>query len=797
MNKLCVYTIFKNEDEHIYDWLNSIKDADLIVMLNNNADHSGTEIIKKFINDNNSNNIYEIFCDASVYDVGFSYLRNEALNNANDIIKNSMDSDDDWIFVSLDLDEFIEPNGIQKIKNLWKPEYDMMYMKGYDSQENLTYEVYSKIHSNNPSIKWVRFVHEIVKKGNLNINDCNICHPGIDIVCYNHMTDRTKNHDYYTLLKTAIKHEPFDVRNNLYLAMEAYEHNEYENYYKYTLDSLNYILTNKDDEYYQNTEYIILCHLNIANYYNIKEKYEQACEEYDIIYTEFIEPNKFDKFRRVYFESGVTYCNIYNKTNNASCLFTAMKLFEEALAIKNQPVCSIDNFILYESNNMIYFNLSSVYSELGDSKYLSLNERREYLEKSIEYLTNIIEGESDILKAEAESTKEEVVIKLKEFNKKHGATRNKNKICVYAICKNEEQFVDRWYESMKEADYVVVLDTGSTDNTVQKLRDHGVIVDVKTYDPWRFDTPRNDSLNLIPEDANILISTDLDEVLEPGWADILREKWIDGVHERSSYKYSWSHLPNGESGRVFHYNKIHSRKWIWRYPVHELLWSVKTNSDSYPYYESLYLFNEIHLHHYPDNSKSRGSYLPLLELRAEENEDDYYGLIYLCHEYHYRGFYNKSIETLNKVLTYHNNECNDVERASCYLFMGDDYACLNDNDKAKESYLKAMEICPLYREPYLSLARVYLDEHNYDSAIYWVKEGISKSVRQYTWLERDLSWLYEPYDLLTLACYYSGRRAESIAYAAKALSYEPNNPRLKENLNLCIEGTDDKDLIRL
>ena len=30
MNKLCVYTIFKNEDEHIYDWLNSIKDADLI-----------------------------------------------------------------------------------------------------------------------------------------------------------------------------------------------------------------------------------------------------------------------------------------------------------------------------------------------------------------------------------------------------------------------------------------------------------------------------------------------------------------------------------------------------------------------------------------------------------------------------------------------------------------------------------------------------------------------------------------------------------------------------------------------
>ena len=44
----------------------------------------------------------------------------------------------------------------------------------------------------------------------------------------------------------------------------------------------------------------------------------------------------------------------------------------------------------------------------------------------------------------------------------------KYKIAVYAISKNEEKFVDRWYESMKEADNIYVLDTGSTDNTVKK-----------------------------------------------------------------------------------------------------------------------------------------------------------------------------------------------------------------------------------------------------------------------------------------------------------------------------------------
>ena len=36
----------------------------------------------------------------------------------------------------------------------------------------------------------------------------------------------------------------------------------------------------------------------------------------------------------------------------------------------------------------------------------------------------------------------------------------KYKVCVYAICKNEAKFARRWMESMREADWVVVLDTG-------------------------------------------------------------------------------------------------------------------------------------------------------------------------------------------------------------------------------------------------------------------------------------------------------------------------------------------------
>ena len=62
---------------------------------------------------------------------------------------------------------------------------------------------------------------------------------------------------------------------------------------------------------------------------------------------------------------------------------------------------------------------------------------------------------------------------------------NKYKICVYAISKNEEKFVHRWVNSMKEADEIYVLDTGSDDNTVSLLQELGVNVVTKKIIPWR------------------------------------------------------------------------------------------------------------------------------------------------------------------------------------------------------------------------------------------------------------------------------------------------------------------------
>ena len=114
----------------------------------------------------------------------------------------------------------------------------------------------------------------------------------------------------------------------------------------------------------------------------------------------------------------------------------------------------------------------------------------------------------------------------------------KFKTCVYAISKNEEKFVNRWYESIKQSDYICVLDTGSTDKTVEKLKQLGVNVKVQTINPWRFDEARNESLKMIPNDTDICICLDLDEVMCKNWKNELNKVWSKDI-DRLQYIYNW------------------------------------------------------------------------------------------------------------------------------------------------------------------------------------------------------------------------------------------------------------------
>lgn len=347
------------------------------------------------------------------------------------------------------------------------------------------------------------------------------------------------------------------------------------------------------------------------------------------------------------------------------------------------------------------------------------------------------------------------------------------KICVYAICKNEEQFVDRWVESMKEADEIYVLDTGSTDNTVKKLKKHGVKVKTKIIKPWRFDNARNESLKLVPKNTDICVCTDLDEVFESGWRKHLETYWTKET-TCARYNYNWSLDEHNKPLVNFYIEKIHSRKnYTWTHPVHEVLkytaqQEIKTTIPN------------ITLNHYPDHTKSRSSYLPLLELSVKECPEDDRNVHYLGREYMYYNMYDKSIKTLKKHLTLKTATWKD-ERAASMRFIARCYYNLNNLNEARLWYDQAIKEAPHLRDALIEKAILEYEQKNYQQSENLCLQALKIKSHPKTYINEIFSWDETPYDLLSLNCYYQEKYDYALYFIDIALEINPTNERLQNN----------------
>ena len=336
------------------------------------------------------------------------------------------------------------------------------------------------------------------------------------------------------------------------------------------------------------------------------------------------------------------------------------------------------------------------------------------------------------------------------------------KICIYTIAKNESKFVERWVESAKEADYMCVLDTGSTDGTIEMLRKHGVKVKQKIYENFRFDVARNDSMELIPKDAEICVCVDMDEFFEKGWAKKLKEKWQDDVG-RARYRYTWNFNSDGTEGVVFMADKIHKNNFYkWVNPVHEVLVEVQNIN------LKIIDIPEIKLFHKADNSKSRSSYLPLLELSVKENPSDDRNMHYLGREYMFYGKYQEAIETLKKHLQLPTAIWKD-ERAASYRFIAFSYQKLKDFNNAEENYLLAILEAPYVREGYFDIGEFYFENEKYLKSAVFFEQMLKIDSRYLNYMSSPKCWGPLPYDYLSLCYYKIGEIKKAIEFVDKAL----------------------------
>ena len=349
------------------------------------------------------------------------------------------------------------------------------------------------------------------------------------------------------------------------------------------------------------------------------------------------------------------------------------------------------------------------------------------------------------------------------------ATISLYKVCVYAICKNEEKFIDRWMDAVQEADMVVVLDTGSTDSSVAKLRARGAHVYEQAIVPWRFDTARNIAMDHIPDDVDICVSNDIDEVFEPGWRAGLEECWTPET-TRANYFFVWQHHADGSAAKQSHQGKIHRRRGFrWVHPVHEVLRLSGSESESVAWADG------VVLHHRPDPTKSRSQYLPLLELSAEENPEDVYN-----------DRLDDAIATLQRHLDLKGQW--DVERCASMRFIAKAHQVKGDLGQARIWLYRAIAERPDTREPYHQMAVVCYLMKDWSMVLAMAEKTLAITNEGGSGYLRELDcWGMGPYDLAAIATYWLGLYERSYEYASKALEMDPTNGRLADNVRFALD----------
>lgn len=369
-------------------------------------------------------------------------------------------------------------------------------------------------------------------------------------------------------------------------------------------------------------------------------------------------------------------------------------------------------------------------------------------------------------------------------------TRPRTNICLNMIVKNETAVLPRLFRSLKDyIDYYVIVDTGSTDGTIDLIKTemtgYGIFGEVHRR-PWvNFGVNRQQALELAVRanrgDWALFIDADEElgvsdptffEKLEPGVSyDI--EKHHAGV------RYAVPHLPN-----------IRDTKWKWEGPVHNYLVHVEGSK------QRKLLKDVWIIYHSGQGAKSHGvtaeeKFLRdarLLEEDLVQNPDSARSQFYLGQSYKHAGHLQKAFDAYQKRAkmngwveeTYMAQL--EVGRVAIQLEMPEEVVL--------RELLAAYDLRPSRAEALHELARYFRQKKAYGKAYLFAKVGAeTPRPKDYLFVHQEI-YEWRLLDELGVSAYWVGRYAESKAACEELLRRvgtglaipEPDIKRIRENL---------------
>lgn len=250
------------------------------------------------------------------------------------------------------------------------------------------------------------------------------------------------------------------------------------------------------------------------------------------------------------------------------------------------------------------------------------------------------------------------------------------------IVKNEESCLISCLETIKDADEIVIVDTGSTDNTINIAKEYTDKVYSGDEYKWvdDFAHSRNQSLDLCSGDWILII--DADETLQDNGIEKIKEL-IPTLDKDAVYfkTIATGSTEKHSSIRLFKNNRVIR----WKGAIHNYL----NTSDAYESDIELYYgYSDAH-------KKDPDRAFRILKKVVAEDPKLRREKFYLAREYWYREDYRLAIYYYDLYLEIANWP---PEMAEAWLTKSKCYSSLSEMDKAKDCCLQAIKINADFKE---------------------------------------------------------------------------------------------------
>ncbi|MCA0755424.1 glycosyltransferase [Paenibacillus sp. N4] len=351
-------------------------------------------------------------------------------------------------------------------------------------------------------------------------------------------------------------------------------------------------------------------------------------------------------------------------------------------------------------------------------------------------------------------------------------------ISLCLIVKNEEQTLARCLESVREAvDEIVIVDTGSTDRTKEIAgRFTKRVADFEWIDD--FAAARNFAFDLAAMDY--MMWMDADDVMMPQERSKLLQlkQAFDPGMDAVSMEY---HCDFDDAGNVtLNVRRIRlvrrSKGARWHGAVHEDLAISGTVYDS-----------DIVITHRQEHGKTDRNLQIYERLRERGVPLAMRDLFHYARELHANQKYDKAVQVYVQFLGAEGVSSEDHifvcgALADCYYHLG-------DHGKELEWTFKSFQY-DIPRPPFCCRIGYHcLQQEKLDQAIFWYKLAVEEARPSNRWAIDNVpsrTWL--PHMQLALCYYRQGEYELAYRHNKLALSYRPNDERIRRNMELCLNS---------